>query len=197
MLKNICRLAPSLLLSITLFAQSRPSAEGGRVSVWVGAAVSTFNPDYGCTSNSPFGCWDHQLLGIAPYVDANHLLFNRLGTEGEARFLHWRGPGSLTEASYLAGPRVNLWYYRNMMLSGKMLLGNARISLPNNAAGTGNYFAYAPGATVDFRLTRRAFGRVDYEYQRWPSFHGVVTGSGHGGLTPNGLSFGISYAILR
>lgn len=196
MLKKLFSITIGLFLPITLAAQSRPSAEGGGLSVWVGASISSFNPDYGCKDNSPFACFDRQLLGISPYADANRLLFHRVGAEGQARFLHWRGPG-LTESTYMAGPRVNLYRYKKAMLSAKFLVGEAHIDLGSGNAGSGNYFAYAPGAAVDFPVTNRVFARVDYEYQRWPSFQGSSTGSGHGGLTPNGLSVGLSYAILR
>ena len=82
-----------------------------------------------------------------------------------------------------------------MLFSGKVLLGEGHISLPRGAAGAGNYFAYAPGAIFDFWLTRRVIARADYEYQMWPSFKGAGTGAG--GLTPNGFSFGVSYALTR
>jgi len=197
MFRNSCLIAACCLITATLSAQSYPSAEGRGASVWVGAEISTFNPDYGCLKSSPFSCWNHQLLGIAPYVDANHLLFQRVGAEGEARFLHWRGPGSLTEASYMTGPRVGIWQYRQVALSGKFLVGLGRMTLPTGTAGSGNYLAYAPGVVVDYRLAKRVAARVDYEYQMWPSFKGSLTGSGHGGLTPNGLSIGVSYALMR
>ena len=115
---------------------------------------------------------------------------------GFEEFLHWHGP-ALTEASYMAGPRVNLYRYKKAMLSAKFLVGEAHIQLGSGHQGSGNYFAYAPGAIVDFPVTSRVFGRVDYEYQTWPSFQGSAAGGGHGGLTPNGFSVGLSYVILR
>ena len=186
-----------LLLSIPSTAQSIWSAEGPGISVWVGATVSTFNPDYGCRDNSPVGCWKYQLIGISPYAHTNAFLFNRIGAEGQARFLHWHGPSSLTESSYMAGPRIDLYQKKRFILSGKILAGSAHLQAPPNALGTGTYFAYAPGAAIDYRVARRVFARVDYEYQIWPTFKGAQTGSGHGGLTPNGLSFGLSYAVLK
>jgi hypothetical protein len=199
-LKYLYLLSPLFLISAALSAQSNPAAEGPRVSVWAGAEFSTFNPDYGCADSSPFSCGSTQLLGITPFVDANHVLFQRLGAEAEARFLQWRGPGSgLTEASYLAGPRIDLLHFkRRLVLSGMLLLGDGHLSIPKGA-GNGSYFAYAPGAVVDFRATRRISARVGYEYQIWPLFKGVPTSTttGTGGLTPNGFSFGLSYAILK
>jgi hypothetical protein len=193
MLKKLSLLSSCLLFSTTLFAQSLPSAERGAVSVWAGAEISTFNPDYGCKDSSPFTCWDQQLLGIAPFVDANHLIFQRLGVEGEARFLPWKGPGSgLTQSNYLAGPRVGLLRFRSkFFFTGKFLMGLGHIDTPHQGAGNGNYFVYAPGADFEVRVKKRLTARVDYEYQLWPSF------LGGGGLTPNGFSFGVSYALLK
>jgi hypothetical protein len=43
------------------------------------------------------------------------------------------------------------------------------------------------------------FAHQGYEYQLWPGFEGHATSftSGTGGITPNGLSFGVSYAVIR
>lgn len=194
MSRKLWLLAACCLLSAKLFAQTQYSAEGVHPTVWVGAEISTFNPDYGCRKSSPFSCWTNQLIGITPYAEAHHLLFRRLGAEGEARFLHWRGPGVLTETSYLAGPRIDIVQYRRLLLGAKIVAGIGHFSA-NGGAGEGNYFVYAPGATLDYRLSRKLSARVDYEYQEWPSFKG--SGTGTGGLTPNGLSFGISYAVIR
>jgi hypothetical protein len=201
MRKSLYLLCLSLLVSVGLSAQSFPSAEGRRVSVWAGAEISAFNPDYGCQSSSPFSCGKGEILGISPFVDANHLLFERIGVEGQARFLHWRGPvPHVTEASYLAGPRVGLLHFRNTLyVSGKFLVGKANIGLRSGEPGNGSHFAMAPAGMAEFKLTRRVAARAEYEYQIWPFFKGVPTGStsGQGGLTPNGFSFGVSYALLR
>ncbi len=199
MLRSILVASSCLLTSSALHAQSSPAAEGNRIAVWVGAEVSSFNPDYGCKDSSPFTC-SRQVVGIAPFVDANHLIFQRLGGEGEARLMHWHGPGGLTEASYLVGPRVNLLHFKQKLyLSAKVLVGDANITLPKGDLGNGSYFAYAPGVIVEYRAFRRWSVRADYEYQLWPSFKGVATNttSGTGGLTPNGFSAGLSYLIFR
>jgi hypothetical protein len=196
MLKKLCLLVSSLLMSTVLFAQSTPPGEGPwrGVPVWFGAEFSTFNPDYGCANNSPFACWNHHLAGVASYVYANNI-FKVLGVEGEARILPWGGPGYLTQSSLLAGPRLGFWRYKRFLLDGKVLLGEGRIVLRDGIPGSGYYFAYAPGLVLDYRVSHRLSARFDYEYQRWPSFKGGSTGAG--GLTPNGLSFGVSYMLLR
>ena len=188
MRKKLYLVASSLLLSVPLFAQTFPAGEGPRVSYWVGASVSTFNPDYGCSSNSPFSCWNHQIIGLGPYLDTSSFLLGRIGAEAEAHFLRWHGPAGLTEDSYLGGPRVRLFRYRGMHVTVKFLLGAGHLDVPSPKVGSGHYFAYAPGVAVDYRVARRISARLDYEFQRWPGFASQ-------GLTPNGFSLGFSYAL--
>jgi hypothetical protein len=98
----------------------------------------------------------------------------------------------MSQSNYLAGPRVGLLHFRTrFFFTGKFLFGLGHIDTPNHGAGSGNYFVYAPGAVLDVRVKKRLTARVDYEYQIWPSF------LGGGGLTPNGFSFGLSYALLK
>ena len=182
------------LLFVPSAAQVHPAGEGGAggISVWVGASISTFNPDYGCSDSSPFSCGEHQLIGVSPYVDTNYFLFDRVGAEAEARFLFWHGPATLIETSYLGGPRVRLFRTGNLNLNAKFLLGTGHMDVPGHALGGGSYFAYAPGASIDYRVTTYVAARVEYEHQFWPGF---PTNKEGGGLTPNGFSFGVSYAI--
>lgn len=196
MLKKLCLLVFCLLISPAVFAQSAPSGEGPwrGIPIWVGAEFSTFNPDYGCNNASAFACWNSHLYGVTTYVTANHLL-RGLGVDAEARLLHWGGPGYMTQTSYLAGPRLEMLHFRQLTVSPKFSLGKSRVSLQQGLAGSGTYFTIAMGAVLDYRLSTRVSARVDYEYQRLPSFKG--DGSGKGGLTPNGFSFGVSYMLLR
>lgn len=195
MRKNFYLVAVSLLLSVPLAAQTSPSAEGPAVSYWVGASVSMFNPDYGCPNASPFSCWGSQVIGIGPYLDTSSLFFGRISAEGEAHFLRWHGPSGLTQDSYLGGPRVRLWRYHSLNVTGKILFGAGSQNVPAPNVGTGTYFVYAPGGALNYRFARRLSARVDYEYQSWPGFKGIHSGSGHGGLTPNGFTVGVAYAV--
>jgi hypothetical protein len=181
-----------LLLSPTVFAQSVPAAEGPGRSIWVGVEGSTFNPDWGCTaSNSPFSCWDHQLLGIAAFADANHLI-GKIGMEGEARWLNWRGPGSgIKQSNYLVGPRYPIFTRRKFSVNAKFLAGGATFHHENNWDG---WAAFVPGGTVGYRFSPRFLIRGDYEYQMWPGFVGASRAHG---LTPNGFSVGVSYRLFR
>lgn len=163
------------------------------MSVWTGAEVSMFNPDWGCESNSPFSCGSNQLVGVAAFTDVNRLI-GRVGLEGEARWLYWAGPPyEVHEASYLAGPRVQIISWRRWSGNVKFLFGGATFSTKYTHGWEG-WTAYAPGATVGYRLTPRLMLRGDYEYQRWPGYVGNL---GQHGLTPNGFSVGVSYRILH
>jgi hypothetical protein len=200
MFKRLCFLSSCILIAATLHAQSSQSAERSPLSLWVGGEFSTFNPDWGCGSNSPFSCGGGQLMGIGTFGDINHIVFARLGAEAEGRFLHWGGPvDGISQDSYLFGPRFVLFRTKMLVFNGKVLVGGGHVNLTQNEKGTGSYLVYAPGAIAEFRVNRRWSARVEYEYQLWPGFEGVPTAttSGTGGITPNGFSFGFSYALLR
>jgi len=185
-------------------AQSSESAIGGEATMAAGVEFSTFNPDWGCNSSSPFGC-SNQLEGPAAVFDFD--LHRKYGLEGEARWLHWHGQGGMVESNYMGGPRYRLYRIQRLSIWGKLDLGGGWITTPNYpAAGSlkGSYFAYAPGATANYQLTRVIGLRADYEYQIWPSFAGPPTydpTKGQvvqhvSGLTPNGFSFGVVYRFL-
>jgi hypothetical protein len=152
-----------------------------------------FNPDYGCSSSSPFSCWEHELIGVGPYAYTSPILFGRVGAEGELRLLFWHGPSTLIQYSYLGGPRVRIFHHKKVELAGKFLVGGAQLDVPAPLIGGGSYFVYAPGATVDYRIAKHVSARFEYEYQVWPAYPAFRGGSG--GLTPNGFSVGMSYGI--
>jgi len=190
--------AAFLLLLVPLAAQAPPTGTGrAGPTVWIGASVSIFNPDYGCADNSPFSCGEHQLIGVVPHLDTSSLILGRIGLEGEARLLLFHGPDFMVQYSYLGGPRVRLFRKDKLLLTGKFLVGQGHLDI-TPLLGDGSYFAYAPGGAIDYRFARYLSARIDYEYQRWPSYKCWKCGDGGvGGLTPNGFSFGVSYAIHR
>lgn len=187
-----------LLLPAALLAQSPPAAVGGEASLWAGGEFTSFNPDYGCTSNLPFRC-SHQVMGPTAFFDFN--VKSRWGVEGEARWLNWNGVGNETISNYLAGGRYRAFQFGRFSGWVKLLIGGGWIQTPNYPqAGSlkGSFLAYVPGFTGQFRLTDRLALRGDYEYEMWPSFYGE-TSSGviqSNGLTPNGFSVGVAYRIL-
>src|SRR5215469_370223 len=170
MREKLYLLVATFVLSVPLAAQAPPSAGAGEgISVWVGASVFTFNPDYGCgatgaSNSNPFSCWDHHLVGVGPYVDTNSFLFGKIGFEGEARLGLWHGPATLIENTYLGGPRVKIFHYRQVYFNGKFLLGHGHMDVPDHLIGQGGYFVYAPGLAIDFPVGNHVAARVEYEY---------------------------------
>ena len=137
-----------LFLPSLALAQSAESAVGGNSTFWAGGEVSSFNPDYSCSSNKPFGC-PGQLVGPAAFFDFN--VSPRWGAEGEARWLHWNGDGGQIESSYLAGGRYRVAHYGRLGLWVKLLLGGGLITTPGYPGPgslKGSYFAYSPGGTA-------------------------------------------------
>jgi hypothetical protein len=187
------------LLLVPMAAQVAPAGQSGTgagVTWWVGGAFSTFNPDYGCADSSPFSCGDRQLMGVATYLDSSPFLWGRVGLEGEVQLLLFHGPITLVENSYMGGPRFRIFRYRNLTFSAKVLAGEGHLDVPAPGLGGGNYFAYAPGGAFDSRVAPHIAVHVGYEYQIWPGYGPFKGGSGgRGGLTPNGFSFGVSYAF--
>lgn len=187
-----------LLLPAALLAQSPPAAVGGEASLWAGGEFTSFNPDYGCTSNWPFRC-SHQVMGPTAFFDFN--VESRWGVEGEARWLNWNGLGNEAISNYLIGGRYRAVQFRRLSGWVKLLIGGGWIQTPNYPqAGSlkGSFLAYVPGFTGQYRLTDRLALRGDYEYEMWPSFYsetssGVIQSNG---LTPNGFSVGVAYRIL-
>lgn len=176
-----------LLLPLSAFAQVAPSTTGRQLSLSAGAEYSNFHPDWGTD----------RLGGITAFADADHLFLRNLGVEGEARWLVFNEPAGEHESNYLIGPRYRVYRLNRFSFYGKFLMGAGLITYPRDI-GNGSYFAYAPGGTVEYRLTRHWRVRGDYEYQIWPAAPGTAFTAprpSHG-LTPNGFSVGVSYRIF-
>jgi|HubBroStandDraft_5_1064220.scaffolds.fasta_scaffold164686_1 hypothetical protein len=172
-----------ILGSVVGLAQVAPSARGGNSTLWVGGEVSSFSPDFDPHS---------RLEGLGAFADFN--VTQKLGLEGEARWLHFNGAQGQTNSDYLAGVKYRLFKFRALSVDGKLLAGGVWIKYPAEI-GTGSYFAYAPGVFGDYRLSQRFSARVDYEYQFLPSAPGFPTEPSHG-LSPNGFSVGVVYRLL-
>ena len=192
-----------LLFPVVVTAQNPKATVGGEAALWVGGGMSTFNPDWGCPTTSPFCA--NQLIGPAVFGDFN--LHDQYGVDIEARWLHWRGyRAGLYENNYLAGPRDRVIRWHGLRTWVKLDMGGGWIQTPGYpAAGTlkGSYFAFVPGVTIEYRLSHNLLVRGDYEYQIWPSFAGPATiGPGgtlvqhNSGLTPNGFTVGVAYRVL-
>jgi len=117
--------------------------------------------------------------------------------------LNWGGPAGHVESTDLIGPRYRLYRAGRLNLWGKFLVGRGGITteyyghpgFPVGDTFKGSLGAWATGAAVDYRLTPRISARVDYEFQRWPGF-AVLPPHNHG-ISPNGLSYGVVYTLLR
>lgn len=176
-----------LFTPVFAFAQVAPATVGGGRTLSVGAEYSNFQPDWGFT----------RLQGIAVFGDLDRIFLRHLGAEGEARWLTFNQPAGETQSHYLIGPRYRFIRYHGFSVYGKFLMGGGFITYPNKI-GSGSYFAYTPGATVEYRITRRFSARGDYEYQFWPAAPGIefTFPNPSNGLTPNGFSAGVSYHIF-
>jgi hypothetical protein len=202
--KQIVGILALILVPAALFGQSAQSAIGGGASIWAGADVATYNPDWGCPTDYPFSCFKDQVRGPGAFFDFN--LHPRWGAEGEARWLDWNGQDHEKISNYLLGGRYRVFQYRRLNVWGKFLVGGGWITTPGYPqAGSikGSYFAYVPGAEFEYRLTRKIAIRYAYEYEIWPSFAAPPTYSTTGalvehnhGLTPDGFSLGVSYRFL-
>ncbi len=195
-------LAFLLLAPGNFFAQSHKSAVGGEASLSAGAEFSVFNSDWNCSSAAPLGCGSQQLFGVAPFLDLD---IRKFGAEGEARWLHWNGPAGEVESNYLVGPRYRLFRDGRFDIKAKFMLGGGWLTSPGYPGPQslkGSYFAFAPGATLNYHIRGPWTVRADYEYEIWPNFIGLpgyVNGqlvTHKHPLTPNGVSFGIAYTLL-
>ena len=186
MLKKIAGVV-LLLIPMSVSAQVASATKGGGQGLSVGAEYSNFRPDWGPT----------RLQGIAVFADLDGLFLKNLGAEGEARWLRFNQPYGQTEDNYLIGPRYRLYRHHKFSFFGKFVMGGGFITYPNKI-GSGSYFAYAPGGTVEYRLNHRWIVRGDYEYQFWPSAPGLAFTypNPSRGLTPNGFSGGVSYHLF-
>ena len=174
-----------LFTAAMVYAQVAPSVSGGESALWVGGEYSNFAPDYGSA----------RLDGLGATVDIN--LRPKIGVIGEARWLHWgnANDGGETQSDYLAGGKYRFYRIGKLDFNAKFLIGGVWIRFPGDI-GTGSYFAYAPGAFVDYRLTHRFRLRGGYEYQLLPSAPNIPPYPSNG-LTPNGFTAGVEYSIFR
>ena len=167
-------------------AQVAPSAYDMAHSLWIGAEYSNVSASFPYQSGQ-------RIWGIGEFTDVN--LSPHIGFEGDARFLRFGGYQQMTESSYLAGPRAFLMVKGRFRPYGKMLVGIGRAHYPY-AIGDGGYFALAPGAGTEYRVSRLWMVRLEYEYQMWLNSPGYANVPNHE-LTPNGFHLGVAYRVFR
>lgn len=171
-----------LFTATAAYAQVARSVTGGGGAVWAGGEFSTFSTDYG-----------GRVLGPGVIFDFNAT--PKIGVIGEARWMHWHGTGGQTQSDYLIGGKYRFYRWHRFDFDAKFLLGGVWVKFPVDI-GTGSYFAYAPGAFVDYHLTRNLRLRGDYEYQVLPAAPNIP-GQPNNGLTPNGFSVGVEYRVFH
>jgi opacity protein-like surface antigen len=161
----------------------------------VGAGISGYNTD-----------WQGDLLGGTLWIDYTlplvpHLLHG-IGLEAEARDLNY--DRSSIAATNLrmdvasGGAIYTLPRYAKFRPYGKFIMGFGNIDY---AAPAHPYHetrtVTSMGGGVDYRVFRKVWARVDYEYQFWPDFF-KLNGAAHGAsLTPEGFTVGALYHFGR
>lgn len=173
-------------------AQVVSSTRGGGGSIVVGAEASAFKPD----SIPPY--LGGHVVGPGFFFDVN--LQPKWGAEGEARWMRWHGTGGQTQSDYLIGPRYRIYRWHRVSLWGKFVAGAGVEKFPSfgsGSVGNGSYFAYAPGGTLDYQVTRHIDVRGDYEYQFWPSAPNLGPSFPNSGMNPSGFTIGIGYRLIN
>ena len=178
-----CALAVFFLAVRPTAAQTVAAADAGGARLSVGGTVSGFVLGYG----------NVKVYGASAFVDADTL--RHFGLEGEVRFLPYHVENGIKQTpykeehatTYLAGPRYFRTYGRFQPYA-KALIGLGQFTYPYKYA-TDNDLVIAPGAGLDYRLTRRIKFRTGFEYQIWPQFH-------FGQLNNYGLSAGFRVRIF-
>ncbi|HEY4782516.1 MAG TPA: outer membrane beta-barrel protein [Chthoniobacterales bacterium] len=158
-------------------AQALPTATAPGAYISVGTTYSIFESGYG----------QQKVQGPGVYVDINPI--RAVGIEAEGRWLKQSQSPSMSESTYLVGPRVQLrrGSYTPYV---KTLVGLNYFGFPYDTA-RGRYFAIAPGAGVDLMLGNDLKIRlIDVEYQQLPQFT-------FGTISPYGISFGVSYRVFN
>ncbi len=170
-------LLPALTCGVA-HAQAVPTATGPGGRLTLGVLASGYQADFG----------KRDIAGGALFGDAN--LTMHIGLEAEARTLRYHEEAGVSQATYLAGPRLPL---RSHALAPyvKVLGGVGVFHFPYGYA-TGHYFVVAPGAGIDYQVGNSGLKLrlIDFEYQSWPQFT-------YGQLHPYGLSAGVSLTFWR
>ncbi len=143
--------------------------------IQAGAGYLYLTPDYGAGHVQGFSFW------------ADYDIRKWIGVEFSAHLGSIITPGDIAEDSYMVGPRL-MYHKRNFTLYGKFLVGRATITNQDYDVSS-SYNAYAVGAGLEYRATRRVNVRIlDFEEQNWPDFQPSA-------LSPVAVTIGVSYII--
>jgi opacity protein-like surface antigen len=188
------------------FAQSAPA---GIQSVWradLGGGVSGFHDDF-------FGSGDlyGPTLWIDLYPNRGPHFLHGLGVEAEGRSVIFGGPQpnppgptlntTTGEITYGGGAIYEWRHFKNFTPYGKLLweqgIADFNVGVPHYSRD--NRSVLAPGAGVEYRITRHIVIRADYEKQWWQRLfqnHQISTPTGIA-IEPRGVTVGASYQFNR
>ena len=175
-----------VIAPVAAAAQAEYSAERGPVAFSVGGSFSYFDAAYG----------GYKVMGATGFAHFSPIIWDHVAAQAEGRWLTLNGSHGFSEYNYLAGPvyHITLSEHRRFHPYVKGLIGEGVVNFPNHLA-YGRYFAIAPGAGVDYTLTRRWRLRADYEYQIWPNAPDIP-GLSNSAMKPNGVSVGFAYRVF-
>jgi len=189
------KLIPKLMLAllfvvaaIPALSQVAPQATQGSLPVVVGIGGADYSIDFGPGA---------RMEGITAWADLYPFKFSRklsgLGFEAEGRDLNFNKPSGLSKMRQdtgMAGFIYAVPRYKIFRPYVKMVAGVGSMDFPAAPKSTyshDTFLVYAPGGGAEVRMWQHLWFRADYEYQFW---HAVF---GPHDLTPQGISFGVSY----
>lgn len=190
------KLIPKLMLAllfvvaaIPAFSQVTPQATQGSIPVVVGLGGADFSVDWGPGK---------RMQGITAWADLYPFGFSRhlsgLGLELEGRDLNFNKPqgSNLRQDTGMGGLIYAFPHYKVFRPYVRYVAGIGSLDFPPAPKSTyshDTFLVYAPGGGAEVRLWQHIWFRGDYEYQFW---HAVL---GPHDLTPQGVSFGVSYDL--
>jgi len=137
-----------------------------------------------------------RIWGFGAFADYH--LTSHVGLEAETHFLRFNSVYGETEDNYLAGPRYLVIRFGRLQTYAQCLAGMGNIQYPFRI-GNGSYFALAPGAGANYRISQRWSLRGEYEYQLWPGSPNIANQPAHE-LTqwlPSGDCFSLAAISIR
>lgn len=187
-LRSICWMAALAagLSAHSAQAQTAPSATRTGHALWVGGEYSNISAGFPYASGQ-------RLWGAGAFADYH--LTGHIGLEAEARFLRFNSFYGETEDNYLAGPRYLPRNLGRFQPYAQFLVGDGKIQYPFEI-GNGNYFAIAPAAGTNYRISRRWSLRGEYEYQLWLESPNIANEPAHR-IAPHGFHLGVAFRVLR
>ena len=178
MLKKLITLgsfACALALPLAAHAQANPTATA-LSNLQIGGGFTYARTDYGQKGDKGLTIFGDYDLGV------------HWGAEAEYHYVSIVTPDSVSENSFLAGPRV-IYRKHHFKLYGKGMIGLGHMNVPltptNRLAANETDFVFAGGGGVEYLIGSHLTLRpVDVEYQRW---------SFRTGLTPVVFTIGAAY----